>query len=259
MSLDSSSIIEKVKALSATTHNKVKSFISAEIISVGAGKDADESERDINAYILSVLYASSKTVLAKTQEKNALIGYGDDPEVDYEDREINGETLSSRVAYYVGTIMLAVKASDNLSLGLGILNTTSAIKVLTENRRWAREPINPIKNIKRNISGELFYTMREADHSAWVKGGAKGILITLVTPRVEDMCDYLNGLYPIDFVFYGWHPSCRCIATPVKYSVSGFPEKALIRYNEKRSVYKNLSSFKLNKKLWTAGVEKLKI
>lgn len=30
-----------------------------------------------------------------------------------------------------------------------------------------------------------------------------------------DICDYAQGRYPKDFVWYGWHPHCRCIMTPI--------------------------------------------
>ncbi|MCD8208338.1 MAG: hypothetical protein LUD72_10410, partial [Bacteroidales bacterium] len=32
---------------------------------------------------------------------------------------------------------------------------------------------------------------------------------------LEDICDTLAGRYPKDFKFVGWHPHCRCIATPI--------------------------------------------
>lgn len=31
---------------------------------------------------------------------------------------------------------------------------------------------------------------------------------------VYDICDELAGVYPKDFKFVGWHPFCRCFATP---------------------------------------------
>ena len=30
-----------------------------------------------------------------------------------------------------------------------------------------------------------------------------------------DICDELQGKYPKEFKFVGWHPHCRCIATPI--------------------------------------------
>lgn len=30
-----------------------------------------------------------------------------------------------------------------------------------------------------------------------------------------DICDFAQGRYPKDFVWFGWHPHCRCIMTPI--------------------------------------------
>lgn len=30
-----------------------------------------------------------------------------------------------------------------------------------------------------------------------------------------EICDAMQGVYPKDFKFIGWHPNCRCIATPI--------------------------------------------
>lgn len=37
--------------------------------------------------------------------------------------------------------------------------------------------------------------------------------------KEEDICDKLQGDYPKDFVFTGWHPQCYCYATPILISV----------------------------------------
>lgn len=30
-----------------------------------------------------------------------------------------------------------------------------------------------------------------------------------------DICDELQGKYPLDFMFCGWHPQCRCYIVPI--------------------------------------------
>lgn len=30
-----------------------------------------------------------------------------------------------------------------------------------------------------------------------------------------EICDVMQGIYPKDFKFIGWHPQCKCIATPI--------------------------------------------
>ena len=41
--------------------------------------------------------------------------------------------------------------------------------------------------------------------------GHKGKLIL----DFHDICDELQGRYPKDFKFTGWHPHCRCYATTI--------------------------------------------
>ena len=69
---------------------------------------------------------------------------------------------------------------------------------------------------------------RTADHEAWgeldfVIGqhiqlsnnhtikNSKGIRVPF-----HDICDEMEGNYPKDFKFTGWHPFCRCFATPIR-------------------------------------------
>lgn len=33
--------------------------------------------------------------------------------------------------------------------------------------------------------------------------------------NIADMCDELQGEYPVDFVFTGWHPNCICVIEPI--------------------------------------------
>ncbi|MBD5068240.1 MAG: hypothetical protein HDT51_02695 [Alistipes sp.] len=34
-------------------------------------------------------------------------------------------------------------------------------------------------------------------------------------PAPEEICDAMEGFYPKDFKFIGWHPNCKCYAVPV--------------------------------------------
>ena len=46
-----------------------------------------------------------------------------------------------------------------------------------------------------------------------------GIKIELSNQHpVTDICDFVQGDYPKDFVFDGWHPQCFCYATPILIS-----------------------------------------
>ena len=86
------------------------------------------------------------------------------------------------------------------------------------------------KNALRMTATETNMAYHTADYEAW-KGMplVKGIRIELSNnhtvlnakgQRVPffDMCDELQGVYPKDFKFTGWHPFCRCFAVPITAS-----------------------------------------
>ena len=61
---------------------------------------------------------------------------------------------------------------------------------------------------------------RRADHERWQQMDfVLGIKIELSNQHpVTDICDFVQGEYPKDFVFDGWHPQCFCYATPILIS-----------------------------------------
>lgn len=68
------------------------------------------------------------------------------------------------------------------------------------------------KNAMRLTRTETNISFRNADYTRWQGlDFVIGIRITLSgNHKVEDMCDKLQGDYPKDFRFTGWHPQCRC-------------------------------------------------
>lgn len=80
-------------------------------------------------------------------------------------------------------------------------------------------------NARRLAVTETNMAYRTADHERWRQMDfVVGIEIHLSNnhnckgvPRglFTDMCDALQGRYPKDFKFTGWHPHCRCYATTV--------------------------------------------
>ncbi len=81
------------------------------------------------------------------------------------------------------------------------------------------------KNALRLASTEINIAYRTADHERWSKMDfVVGIHIGLSNNHTcagfrgkdwSDICDTLEGDYPKDFKFTGWHPHCRCIATTI--------------------------------------------
>ena len=78
------------------------------------------------------------------------------------------------------------------------------------------------KNAQRLAATETNIAYRTSDHLRWQQMDfVVGIEIhlsnnhTLNGKPFHDICDELQGRYPKDFVFKGWHPNCKCFATSI--------------------------------------------
>ena len=83
------------------------------------------------------------------------------------------------------------------------------------------------QNARRLAVTETNMAYRTADHERWQRlDFVVGIEIHLSgnhtckgrdgkPHRFTDICDQLQGKYPKDFKFTGWHPHCRCYATTI--------------------------------------------
>jgi len=93
------------------------------------------------------------------------------------------------------------------------------------------------RNARRLAATETNLAYRTADHLRWQQMDfVVGIKVQLSNNhnckgvpagRFYDICDELQGRYPKDFKFTGWHPLCRCYATPVLMSNEEFAESLL--------------------------------
>ena len=78
------------------------------------------------------------------------------------------------------------------------------------------------KNARRLAATETNIAYRTSDHLRWQQMDfVVGIEIhlsnnhTLNGKPFHDICDELQGKYPKDFKFTGWHPHCRCFSTSI--------------------------------------------
>lgn len=73
------------------------------------------------------------------------------------------------------------------------------------------------KNAMRVARTETNIAYRRADHERWQQMDfVLGQRVQLSRSHPEkDICDKLQGDYPKDFVFDGWHPQCFCFVTPI--------------------------------------------
>lgn len=73
------------------------------------------------------------------------------------------------------------------------------------------------KNAMRVTRTETNIAYRRADNKRWLNMDfVLGYRINIAHNHPEkDICDTLQGDYPKDFVFDGWHPQCFCYCTPI--------------------------------------------
>lgn len=73
------------------------------------------------------------------------------------------------------------------------------------------------KNAMRVARTETNIAYRRADNERWSQLDfvlGQHIQLSKKHPK-KDICDELQGDYPVEFVFEGWHPQCFCFVTPI--------------------------------------------
>lgn len=167
----------------------------------------------------------------------------DDARKAFTQRKVSGLNLSDRVWRYTDQF----KTEIELGLDLGIRNGMSADDMTRELRDYLRHTdklfrrvrdehgvlqlskraaaFHPgqgvyrssYKNARRLAATETNIAYRTADYERWQQlDFVVGIDIRLSNNHpVPDICDELQGRYPKDFKFTGWHPHCRCHALTI--------------------------------------------
>ena len=165
-------------------------------------------------------------------------------------RKTRGLDLSKRI-YKQGQ---QFKIDLEQTLGEGVANGKSATKMASEAKQYLTNPdklfrrvrdakgklklsakakaFNPgqgvyrssYKNALRLTGTETNMSYRKADNERYKTApGVIGYEVHLSNnhPKV-DICDSLNLVYPVTFVYTSWHPHCRCFVTPVMCSDEEF-------------------------------------
>ena len=80
------------------------------------------------------------------------------------------------------------------------------------------------KNAMRLAITETNASYRAADHAKWQTNEfVTGFSVQLSGSHpAVDICDLLEGSYPKDFLFTGWHPQCLCLAIAITFDVETF-------------------------------------
>ncbi|MFB5946109.1 hypothetical protein [Albibacterium profundi] len=90
------------------------------------------------------------------------------------------------------------------------------------------------KNAMRLTRTEINMAYRTADHDRWASlDFIVGIEVKLSNnPNHCPTCIELAGKYPKEFKFVGWHPQCRCFATPILPTEDEYDVLELMLLNE---------------------------
>ena len=166
----------------------------------------------------------------------------------FQQRKVGGLNLSDRVWRYTEQF----KEEIEMGLDIGIRSGRSANEISRDLRQYLKQPdklfrrvrdehgqlhlskrakayhpgqgVNrsSFKNARRLAATETNIAYRTADHMRWQQMDfVVGIEIhlsanhTLNGKPFHDICDELQGQYPKDFKFTGWHPLCRCFVTSI--------------------------------------------
>lgn len=163
------------------------------------------------------------------------------------ERKINGLNLSERVWKYNSQYKTLIENALQIGIGNGInhkdmadylrrylQNPSATILEVDKNGVAQKIPAKPQigvyskpeMNARRLARTEINMAYRNADILRWrdedfvvgyevklshnhtTKVGNK--VVALI-----DICDELQGKYPLDFMFCGWHPQCRCYCVPI--------------------------------------------
>ena len=166
----------------------------------------------------------------------------------FQQRKVGGLNLSDRVWRYTEQF----KEEIEMGLDIGIRSGRSADELSRDLRQYLKQPDklfrrvrdehgqlqlskrakayhpgqgvyrSSYKNARRLTATETNMAYRTSDHLRWQQMDfVVGIEIhlsnnhTLNGKPFYDICDELQGKYPKDFKFTGWHPHCRCFATSI--------------------------------------------
>lgn len=110
------------------------------------------------------------------------------------------------------------------------------------------------KNAMRVARTETNIAYRRADNERWKQMDfvlGQKIQLSHSHPK-KDICDKLQGDYPAEFVFDGWHPQCFCFATPILMDEEEMAKvtEAFLRGEKYTPKGKKITSYPQNFKDW---------
>jgi hypothetical protein len=160
---------------------------------------------------------------------------------------ISGKDRAMSLSESVWEVAEQLRNELKIHLGIGLMQGDSAPVISQRIRQYLKNPdalfrrvrdakgrLVASKAMQANAPGQGVYNsafknaMRVArtntnqayllaDHERWLKlPMVIGVKISLSAQhKIYDICDELEGTYPKDFVWEGWHPQCLCHAVAV--------------------------------------------
>ena len=171
----------------------------------------------------------------------------------FQNRKSAGLNLSDRVWKYTNQL----KGELEMGLDVGLSEGRSAQQLSLDLRRYLKEPDKLYRRVRDN-RGELVLSQNAKKYSPGPGTYRSSYMNSMRLTRTEvnmayrqsdferwqqldfvvgfevhrsnnvficPFCDSLVGRYPKDFKFFGWHPQCRCYATPILTSTKDFIER----------------------------------
>lgn len=240
-------------------------------VSIVNGIDAEWAlSNSKNDEIVNKAFGSKKDKLTDEQKKR-YFNNNEDAKDAFIERKRNGLSLSDSVWDFTKRFKSEIemgldlgirsgKSADQMSRSLrdylqntnklfrryrdehGILQLSKAAKAFHPGQGVYR---SSYMNARRLAATETNIAYRTADHLRWKEMDfVVGIEIHLSNNHTckgrdgkphdfHDICDELQGKYPKDFKFTGWHPHCRCFATTILKTPdelkSGKPSKSEVK------------------------------
>lgn len=224
---------KRIDTMASKLQNQVYSTI------VNGVKDSWDFSNKKNDVLVDKRLSGSRL---KKKARQAMYDPNDAALKQFIDRKERGLGLSQRVWNTVDPFKKELEQGLGISIGKG----ESAAEMATELKKQLLDPERLFRRV-RGEDGKLYLSTaarnyhpgqgvyrssfknalrltrtennmayRTADHERWkALPFVTGIVVKLSSahPKV-DICDDLDGKYPKDFKFAGWHPQCLCFAVP---------------------------------------------
>ncbi|MCJ7819684.1 MAG: hypothetical protein MUP53_00655 [Bacteroidales bacterium] len=175
----------------------------------------------------------------------------------FQNRKSAGLNLSERIWKYTTQL----KGELEMGLDIGLSDGRSASQLSLDLRHYLKEPDKLYRRVRDN-RGELVLSQQSKKYSPGPGTYRSSYMNSMRLARTEvnmayrqsdyerwqqldfvvgyevhrsnhvfacPLCDSLIGKYPKDFKFFGWHPQCRCYATPILTSTQDFIEREKLR------------------------------